>query len=165
VAVASPYLHTLNCRKCGAALTPQHTRDQILICPYCQTSHVFDPPDPVSARAPARSQPRGLAFAIVGAALLALLAAGVVFSSNRPPRANVREDAKAYGGTPAPTSNPGDPNATYAEGQAVDIHWGSRWWPGQILKKDGKRYHIHYDGWSSSWDEWVEADRLKARAR
>jgi hypothetical protein len=69
-------------------------------------------------------------------------------------------DARTY---PAPAVDGGDPNATYENGEKVEILWGSRWWAGTIKKKDGKRYRIGYDGWSSSSDEWVTATRLRKR--
>jgi hypothetical protein len=58
----------------------------------------------------------------------------------------------------------GDPKATYAAGAVVDVLWGARWWPGNIKQKDGNRYRIGYDGYASSWDEWVTAERLRPRA-
>jgi hypothetical protein len=63
----------------------------------------------------------------------------------------------------APEANAGDPNATYAVGDAVDIRWGSSWWKGRVKQKDGKRYFIGYDGYHSGWDEWVTAVRLRPR--
>ncbi len=62
-----------------------------------------------------------------------------------------------------PAERAGDPRAAYDAGQNVDIYWGSRWWPGRVLKRDGSRYRITYDGWSASWDEWVGPERLRKR--
>lgn len=65
----------------------------------------------------------------------------------------------------APEADAGDPNATYAVGDAVDIRWGSAWWPGSIKKTDGERYRIAYEGYSETWDEWVTATRLRPRTQ
>lgn len=46
------------------------------------------------------------------------------------------------------------------EPTAVQIAWGGQWYPGRLMKTDGGRYLVHYDGWSSGFDEWVGADRL-----
>ena len=68
-------------------------------------------------------------------------------------------------GGATPAEKGGDPNARYEAGQKVDIFWGSRWWAGTVKKKDGARYFVGYDGWSSGWDEWVTAERLRPRER
>jgi hypothetical protein len=46
---------------------------------------------------------------------------------------------------------------------AVEVHWGNSWWKATILRRDGQRAFIHYDGWSSSSDEWVTPDRMRPR--
>jgi hypothetical protein len=53
---------------------------------------------------------------------------------------------------------PVPPNAT-----AVEVLWGNRWWRATILKRDGPRVFIHYDGWGSASDEWVTPERLRPR--
>ena len=80
-------------------------------------------------------------------------------------RPRVAEDAAAESTDAATEPDAGDPNATYAVGDAVDIYWGSAWWPGSIKKKDGSRYRITYQGYAESWDEWVTAARLRPRTR
>jgi hypothetical protein len=47
----------------------------------------------------------------------------------------------------------------------VDVFWGGRWWPATIVKREGQRAFIHYDGWASSHDEWVTPDRLRPRRK
>ena len=64
----------------------------------------------------------------------------------------------------APEADAGDPNASYAVGDGVDIRWGSSWWKGSVKRKDGKRYFVGYDGYHSGWDEWVTAVRLRPRS-
>jgi hypothetical protein len=50
-------------------------------------------------------------------------------------------------------------------GEKVEVLWGGTWFPSTILQRDGGRAYVHYDGWSSTWDEWVEADRLRPPQR
>lgn len=79
-------------------------------------------------------------------------------------RTRVAEDAAAQIVDAAPEADAGDPNATYAVGDAVDIRWGSAWWKGRVKQQDGKRYFVGYDGYHSGWDEWVTAVRLRPRS-
>lgn len=48
-------------------------------------------------------------------------------------------------------------------GQPVEIFWGSDWWPGRVLEgpRPDNTCYITYDGYDSSWDEWVTPDRLR----
>ena len=72
------------------------------------------------------------------------------------------EQAATPSGPRAGADGPGDPTAVYAEGQSVDIYWGSSWWAGEIKRKNGNAtYRIGYTGWSSSSDEDVTAKRLR----
>lgn len=48
--------------------------------------------------------------------------------------------------------------------RAVQVEWGNAWWDAEILEARGDRYLITYTGWSSSWDEWVGPERIRARA-
>ncbi|ELS01437.1 RNA binding activity-knot of a chromodomain protein [Xenococcus sp. PCC 7305] len=51
--------------------------------------------------------------------------------------------------------------ATFYIGQAVKIKWKGQWYPGRILDASRNSYRITYDGYDSSWDEWVEPARLR----
>src|SRR5690606_111510 len=62
-------------------------------------------------------------------------------------------------GTAAPTPAPA---ATVAAGAKVQIKWGNAWYPGRVLRVDGARYLVGYDGYGSTWDEWVDSSRIKA---
>jgi hypothetical protein len=42
----------------------------------------------------------------------------------------------------------------------VEVIWGERWWLATVLKTEGKRYYIRYDGWGDSSNEWVGKDRI-----
>lgn len=46
----------------------------------------------------------------------------------------------------------------------IEILWSSTWYKGQILEiKDG-RYHVRYDGYDASSDEWVGPERIRIPA-
>jgi len=49
----------------------------------------------------------------------------------------------------------------YKAGEAVDILWSGSWYKGKIVEFKNNKYLISYDGYSSSWNEWVEAARLR----
>lgn len=49
------------------------------------------------------------------------------------------------------------------QGPAVEVAWGGSWWRAEILEKRSGLTRIHYTGWGSEWDEWVEPSRLRAR--
>lgn len=64
---------------------------------------------------------------------------------------------------PVPTTPPTPPPTTgYKVGDRVKVVWGGKLWPATILSNPSPgRYRVHYDGWSSSWDETVSADRVR----
>jgi hypothetical protein len=43
----------------------------------------------------------------------------------------------------------------------ADVLWEGKWWPATILKRQGNRFYIHYDGYGQSWDEWVGLERIR----
>lgn len=95
-----------------------------------------------------------IGIAISGAMLAVTLAViGVVTSPSFP--TTLRE---TFGGKDADAQPAG---ARYKEGQAVDILYGSTWYPGRVLRVQGKRYEVSYDGWSQNWNEWVDESRLR----
>lgn len=53
----------------------------------------------------------------------------------------------------------------YAPGTAVMVKWKGSWWPAHVMQvgPQGNRWFIHYDGYSSSWDEWVGPGRIRPR--
>ena len=53
------------------------------------------------------------------------------------------------------------PAEAYRVCQKVEVEWGGRWWPAEVVKVRGSQYFIHYTGWASSWDEWVSAYRIR----
>ena len=50
---------------------------------------------------------------------------------------------------------------SYTKGTKVQIKWENSWYKGSIIDVKGDEYKVTYDGYASSWDEWVKADRLK----
>lgn len=51
--------------------------------------------------------------------------------------------------------------AKFQAGQTVEILWSGSWYKGKILEVKYGKYKVHYEGWGSSWDEWVEEERLR----
>jgi len=45
--------------------------------------------------------------------------------------------------------------------EVVEIESAGAWYPGKILKAEGDKYFITYDGWSEDFNEWVQTDRLR----
>jgi hypothetical protein len=51
---------------------------------------------------------------------------------------------------------------SFYEGDSVQVLWKGNWWPAHVLKAKGGLWKIHYDGYDSSWDEWVGLERLRS---
>lgn len=53
----------------------------------------------------------------------------------------------------------------FGVGDAVKVLWKGTWYDASVLAVSGKKgtYKIHYDGYDTSWDEWVGNDRIKGR--
>ena len=45
---------------------------------------------------------------------------------------------------------------------AVEIDFKGVWYPGKVLKVEGEMYFVSYDEWDAVWNEWVDAERLRA---
>jgi hypothetical protein len=61
-----------------------------------------------------------------------------------------KTDAGSGGSTP-----------TWKVGDKIKVEWNSTWYPSTILQVGDGKYKIHYDGWASSYDEWVTPARMK----
>lgn len=59
-----------------------------------------------------------------------------------------------------PNDHPFD-KPSYANGQQVKVEWKGSWWDGLIREIRADKYLIHYIGFDSSWDEWVDSSRVK----
>jgi len=51
----------------------------------------------------------------------------------------------------------------YKKGDKVKVSWKGTYYNATIIDKYNSQYKISYDGYGSSWDEWVYADRIKPR--
>jgi Caspase domain len=51
----------------------------------------------------------------------------------------------------------------FAVKEQVQVEWGAKWWPATVVEARHGLHLITYDGWDSSWDEWVPARRIKAK--
>ena len=61
---------------------------------------------------------------------------------------------------PTTPTSPG----VFKVGDKVDVEWHGKFYPSTILAVlPGDQYKIHFDGWSSSWDEVVPVKRIKAK--
>ncbi len=56
------------------------------------------------------------------------------------------------------TPKPADAPAPKSDCQ---VKWNGAWYDAAALKKDDKRWFIHYTGDDNSWDEWVGPDRIR----
>jgi hypothetical protein len=50
-------------------------------------------------------------------------------------------------------------------GDAVEIEWKGRFWPGVVLEVADDFARVHYDDYGPEWDEWVTAKRLRPRSK
>ena len=72
-------------------------------------------------------------------------------------------------GKPPVGSSVGAPTKKYSggnkpkKGTKVLTEWQGRWWPATVTAVDGKRFRVHYDGFPTTDDEWVDIGRLAPR--
>lgn len=46
-------------------------------------------------------------------------------------------------------------------GDPVEVEWSGTWWKATVLDVNGADTLIRYDGYGSSWDEWVTPPRIR----
>lgn len=46
-------------------------------------------------------------------------------------------------------------------GDRVNVTWGGSFYESKVMKRDGMKWRIHYEGYPESSDEWVGLDRLR----
>jgi hypothetical protein len=63
-------------------------------------------------------------------------------------------------GDPSDTG-PGDPVASYVAGERVLVFYDGKFYPGRVLSVKERSYQVRYEGFSTSWNEWVTGRRLK----
>lgn len=56
---------------------------------------------------------------------------------------------------------PAAPARVLAIGDKVRVAWSGGWYDATVLALGDGKYRIHYDGWDASWDEWVDASRIR----
>ncbi len=54
-------------------------------------------------------------------------------------------------------------DSKFKVGDAVMVEWKGTWYPSHVIAVDKNKWKINYDGWASSWDEWVGPKRIKAK--
>lgn len=78
-----------------------------------------------------------------------------------------REDAERERdgpGEPSPSERESGPGSAFPVGAKVHVEWRGQWWPATVREVVGAdRWLVHYDGWSSSWDETVGRSRIVSR--
>jgi RNA binding activity-knot of a chromodomain len=52
---------------------------------------------------------------------------------------------------------------TYRLGDAVLVSWKGKWYTATVIQMGINKLKIHYDGYASSWDEWVDGTRIRYR--
>jgi hypothetical protein len=53
------------------------------------------------------------------------------------------------------------PLARVQVGQKLEARWHATWWAAEVVAAKNGFFKIHYTGWGSEWDEWMEIDRLR----
>lgn len=51
---------------------------------------------------------------------------------------------------------------TYKLHDKVKVKWSNQWYDAEIIDVKANQYKIHYDGYGSTWDEWVTTDRIQS---
>lgn len=73
----------------------------------------------------------------------------------------------------APSAAPSAPQAPVAApaaglawkvGDPASVEWKGKWWPASVIEVGAdNRWKIHYDGYDTSWDEWVGPERIRKK--
>lgn len=61
------------------------------------------------------------------------------------------------------TSAAADSVGSWNARDEVEVEWHGSWWPAVVLERRGIRWLVHYDGYTSEWDEVVTGDRIRER--
>jgi hypothetical protein len=94
-------------------------------------------------------------------------------TSDTPPKTGWVIDDQTEGVMPCPSitfstadefveSQTLEDNVVYSAGQQVKVEWNGSWWDAIIREVRDQSYLIHYIGFESSWDEWVDLTRMKS---
>lgn len=66
-------------------------------------------------------------------------------------------------GGPTATSTPVSQARPATLGEKLQVSWSGSWYDATILEIGEGQYKVHYEGWSSDWDEWVVPSRLRRK--
>lgn len=56
-----------------------------------------------------------------------------------------------------------DPEVLFPVGSLVEVSYGGSWYKARVLATEKGTYYITYEGYASSWDEWVDPSRIRSR--
>jgi hypothetical protein len=82
---------------------------------------------------------------------------------NTPPMSRPGPGAPAGKSPPSKAGSLRDAAPVPPDATSVEVFWGGRWYQATILRRDGQRAFIHYEGWRSGFDEWVTPDRMRPK--
>jgi hypothetical protein len=102
------------------------------------------------------------AVAVGGLGLLALLAFGCarVTPASAPMVVVV---SGVGGGGVSTTGEEPETEAAWSAKEEVEVEWHGSWFPAIVLERRSGRWLVHYEGYSSDWDEVVSAERIRER--
>ena len=108
----------------------------------------------------AKKNPVGTSILVVlGVAALAGGAAKLLSKSSPPAPSEAPKKPGA-----APSLTPAAQKVWYREGAYVEVESGGEWYPAEVLPSPHpSKYRVHYIGWPSSWDEDVDASRIRKK--
>ena len=49
----------------------------------------------------------------------------------------------------------------WTAGNKVQVEWKGKWFPSVIVKAEGAKVRVHYDGYEKAEDSWVDADACR----
>lgn len=104
-----------------------------------------------------------LGTCVVGAILLATGHRPWQASSPGTPPVSGQERPATVPASQSVAEAPSTPPSIFAlmPGDTVQARWGEQWFDATVVRREGRRVLIHYDGWSNNFDEWLGAERLK----
>ena len=50
---------------------------------------------------------------------------------------------------------------TWNVGDHIEVQWQGDWYRAEVIEVKGNQYKVHYDGYASSWDEWLDKSRIR----
>lgn len=94
---------------------------------------------------------------------------------------DIRANKHGYGSganpaqPPAVAANPASPGSAHSRsapqtaalpyrlGDSVLVLWNRKWYAATVIQLGGRNVRIHYDGYGSNYDEWVDGSRIRYR--